>query len=87
MALERLSDETLTTDQVNVEVDKAKAISQLAGTLIQSAKVEIPYYARYWCGLDWGYYPSAFAVKVGGVKYSPAVAFPCKRIGLLVGLA
>ena len=37
MALERLSDETLTTDQVNVEVDKAKAISLLAGTLIQSA--------------------------------------------------
>jgi hypothetical protein len=43
MALERLSDETLTTDQVNVEVDKAKAISQLAGTLIQSAKVEIDF--------------------------------------------
>jgi hypothetical protein len=43
MALERLSDETLTTDQVNLEVDKAKAISQLAGTLIQSAKVEIDF--------------------------------------------
>jgi hypothetical protein len=43
MALERLSDESLTTDQVNVEVDKAKAISQLAGTLIQSAKVEIDF--------------------------------------------
>ena len=43
MALERLSDETLTIDQVNVEVDKAKAISQLAGTLIQSAKVEIDF--------------------------------------------
>lgn len=43
MALERLSDETLTTDQVNSEVDKAKAISQLAGTLIQSAKVEIDF--------------------------------------------
>jgi hypothetical protein len=43
MALERLNDETLTTDQVNVEVDKAKAISQLAGTLIQSAKVEIDF--------------------------------------------
>jgi ribosomal protein L17 len=43
MALERLSDETLTNDQVNVEVDKAKAISQLAGTLIQSAKVEIDF--------------------------------------------
>jgi ribosomal protein L17 len=43
MALERLSDETLTNDQVNVEVDKAKAISQLASTLIQSAKVEIDF--------------------------------------------
>jgi hypothetical protein len=43
MALERLSDETLTIDQVNMEVDKAKAISQLAGTLIQSAKVEIDF--------------------------------------------
>jgi len=43
MALERLSDETLTIEQVNVEVDKAKAISQLAGTLIQSAKVEIDF--------------------------------------------
>ena len=43
MALERLSDETLTNDQINVEVDKAKAISQLAGTLIQSAKVEIDF--------------------------------------------
>jgi hypothetical protein len=43
MALERLSDESLSTDQVNMEVDKAKAISQLAGTLIQSAKVEIDF--------------------------------------------
>jgi hypothetical protein len=43
MALERLSDETLTNDQVNVEVDKAKAISQLASTFIQSAKVEIDF--------------------------------------------
>ena len=43
MALERLSDETLTNDQVNVEVDKAKAISQLASTIIKSAKVEIDF--------------------------------------------
>ena len=43
MALERLSDETLTNDHVNVEVDKAKAISQLASTIIQSAKVEIDF--------------------------------------------
>ena len=43
MALERVADETLTAEQVNLEIDKAKAISQLAGTLIQSAKVEIDF--------------------------------------------
>jgi hypothetical protein len=43
MALERVADETLTTDQVNLEIDKAKAISMLASTLIQSAKVEIDF--------------------------------------------
>jgi hypothetical protein len=43
MALERLSDEGLTTEQVNQEVDKAKAIAQLSSTIIASAKVEIDY--------------------------------------------
>jgi hypothetical protein len=43
MALERVADETLTTDQVNLEIDKAKAISMLASTIIQSAKVEIDF--------------------------------------------
>ena len=43
MALERLSDEGLTTEQVAQEVDKAKAIAQLSSTIIASAKVEIDY--------------------------------------------
>jgi hypothetical protein len=43
MALERLSDEGLTTDQVASEVDKAKAIAQLSASIIASAKVEIDY--------------------------------------------
>ena len=43
MALERLSDEGLTTEQVVQEVDKAKAIAQLSSAIIASAKVEIDY--------------------------------------------
>lgn len=43
MALERLSDEGLTTEQVSQEVDKAKAIAQLSASIIASAKVEIDY--------------------------------------------
>jgi hypothetical protein len=43
MALERLSDDGLTTEQVAQEVDKAKAIAQLSSTIIASAKVEIDY--------------------------------------------
>ena len=43
MALERVADETLTAEQVNLEIDKAKAISMLASTIIQSAKVEIDF--------------------------------------------
>ena len=43
MALERLSDEGLTTEQVASEVDKAKAIAQLSASIIASAKVEIDY--------------------------------------------
>lgn len=43
MALERLSDEGLTTEQVTSEVDKAKAIAQLSASIIASAKVEIDY--------------------------------------------
>ena len=43
MALERLADEGLTTEQVASEVDKAKAIAQLSASIIASAKVEIDY--------------------------------------------
>jgi hypothetical protein len=43
MALERLSDEGMTAEQVTQEVDKAKAIAQLSSTIIASAKVEIDY--------------------------------------------
>ena len=43
MALERLSDEGMTTEQVTSEVEKAKAIAQLSDTIIASAKVEIDY--------------------------------------------
>jgi len=43
MALERLADEGLTSEQVAQEVDKAKAIAQLSASIIASAKVEIDY--------------------------------------------
>jgi hypothetical protein len=43
MALERLSDETLTPDQVTAEVEKSKAIAQLSSAIISSAKVEIEF--------------------------------------------
>jgi hypothetical protein len=43
MALERLADEGMTTEQVTSEVEKAKAIAQLSATIIASAKVEIDY--------------------------------------------
>jgi len=43
MALERLADEGLTSEQVAQEVDKAKAIAQLSSTIISSAKVEIDF--------------------------------------------
>jgi hypothetical protein len=43
MALERLADDGMTTEQVAQEVDKAKAIAQLSSTIIASAKVEIDY--------------------------------------------
>ena len=43
MALERLTDEGMTAEQVASEVDKAKAISALSSAIIASAKVEIDY--------------------------------------------
>ena len=43
MALERLSDEGMTSEQVAQEVEKSKAISALSSAIIASAKVEIDY--------------------------------------------
>ena len=43
MALERLADEGMTTEQVAQEVEKSKAISALSSAIIASAKVEIDY--------------------------------------------
>ena len=43
MALERLSDEGMTAEQVAHEVEKSKAISALSSAIIASAKVEIDY--------------------------------------------
>lgn len=40
-ALERLNDEELTSEQVESEVKKAKAISGLSNALIETAKLEI----------------------------------------------
>jgi len=43
MALERLSDEDMSNEKIQQEVEKAKAIAQLSATIIASAKVEIDY--------------------------------------------
>ena len=43
MQLERLNDDTLTPEQMEIEIEKAKAVSQVAATLIQTAKVEIDF--------------------------------------------
>ncbi len=43
MQLERLNDDSLTAEQMKIEIEKAKAVSQVAATLIQTAKVEIDF--------------------------------------------
>lgn len=43
MQLERLNDDSLTREQMEMEIEKAKAVSQVAATLIQTAKVEIDF--------------------------------------------
>lgn len=43
MQLERLNDDSLSDEQMEREIEKAKAVSQVAGMLIQSAKVEIEF--------------------------------------------
>ena len=39
-ALERLNDETLTEEQMNLEFEKAKAIAAIAKPLVETAKIE-----------------------------------------------
>jgi len=41
--LERLNDEDLTPEQVELEVAKAKQISSIGNTIINSAKIEIDF--------------------------------------------
>lgn len=43
MALERLSDETITPEQQELEIKKAQAISALGTVVINSAKIEIDF--------------------------------------------
>lgn len=41
--LERLGDETLTPEQIAKEIERAKAVSDVSQTLINSAKVEVDF--------------------------------------------
>lgn len=41
--LERLGEEDLTDDQLKKETERAKAISEVAGKIIESAKVEVDF--------------------------------------------
>ena len=43
MQLERLNDDSLTDEQMQIEIEKAKAVSQVASVLVQTAKVEIDF--------------------------------------------
>jgi hypothetical protein len=42
-ALERLSDESISDEEIKNEVDKAKAIAGIGSVIINSAKLEIDY--------------------------------------------
>jgi hypothetical protein len=42
-ALERLNDETLKGDKLKEEIERAKAISDVAQTIVNSAKVEVDF--------------------------------------------
>lgn len=42
-AMERLSDENLTPEKLEQEIEKAKAISAVGSVVINSAKIEIDY--------------------------------------------
>lgn len=41
--LERLEDENITNDQLEIEIKRAKSIKNIADTLIESAKTEIEF--------------------------------------------
>ena len=41
--LERLNDEDLTPDEVKLEIGKAKAMTDISNSLIESAKVEVSF--------------------------------------------
>lgn len=41
--LERLGDEELTAEQLQIEMNRAKALSSVAGVIVGSAKVELDY--------------------------------------------
>ena len=42
-ALERIDDDTLTPEQIEAEVNKAKAISAIGSVIINSAKIEVDF--------------------------------------------
>lgn len=41
--LERLSDDDLTMEQLHIELDRSAAITRVAASIIESAKVEVAY--------------------------------------------
>lgn len=41
--LERLNDESITPEEIDQEVKKAKAITQVANVIVNSARVEVDY--------------------------------------------
>ena len=42
-SLERLDNDELTPEQLNLEINKAEAIAQIGSVIIQSAKVEVDF--------------------------------------------
>lgn len=43
-ALERLNDETIKGDKLQQEIERAEAISKVAQTIVNAAKVEVDFY-------------------------------------------
>ena len=42
-AIERIDDDSMTSDQIKLECDKAKAVASIGSVLINSAKIEIEF--------------------------------------------